>query len=142
MRELVPYLIVVGIFALIVYRFLEALYRIARALESLEIPLNVKVLAPSPLPSNEEIWAKVGELQRDNAVTLEQFKREINRVDRTIERNAVRPKRQRTVEIDDLTIPYVCPSCGWKGEFASADPVNPDKTMCPSCMKEIPKAIS
>ncbi len=185
MRDLVPHLdlIVVAVIMfslslLLVYRFLQALARIARALE--EDRKNVSIgtyalLAVTKPPGGGPHLEHVEELLRELAGKMEtqiaelslKLKRDVNRIDRTIERNAVRSKRDPgsidkgsppphpslkpapsppppipwnagVVRDNPVGLFYHCGVCQWTGELARTDAEDMNRTLCPECGSEIP----
>jgi len=152
-------LIVFGVFALgcvLVFasKVLDVLRRIARAVEV--EPVVATLESTSDGDFNAGLRKQIAEIEAERKELLgkvvstateiadessARWKKEIERLDRTIERASVRPKRPRpegrpVMNIDDSALEYRC-ACGWVGAFASSD-AEGEKTLCPKCAKEIP----
>ena len=130
-------------------KVVSLLLRIARAVEVEPVVTTLE----STADDFHDLRNQIEEIEKERTEFLadvmkkategaELWKKEIARLDRTIEFNSVRPKRRATppappIHLDPAALKYHC-SCGWTGEFADGREGD-DGTYCPSCMKEIPK---
>lgn len=157
-------LIVLAVFVFAFFGFFFA--KLLEVLNEIAYSLGPSPNPPEPseeIATRDEIVARLLEfgqnIRKDiderDAEMLEFVKKEISRLDRTIEMGSVRPRRGASptqgpenptppsgdsatepIEIDPLAIEYRC-ACGWVGQFASCRE-DDHKNYCPRCSKELP----